>query len=468
MRPGRHQRLGAHLPAEQRGAHLRSDGVDPSVEVAVELLEVEGGREVGGVLQPSEPSLGGIRSREEAAQRGQRSGPTPATRTSSSRPTSGHEALPADLAARMPRSEFDLERGIETIHVDGQTFERRIPTRLQPAATTRATAIRDRVARGNDPALRLEDLDQEGIWAELIFPSIGFWMSSIDDPDLLAAGCRAINDWAIDFQRQSARFVCTATIPLLTVETAVAEVERSAALGYKAAYLSVLPPREERLDPRAVGAALGRARVDRVSSAPSTSGPSPTTPPASTATTTAGRAGRILNYMETTYGGQRAVSMMIASGVFDRHPGLRVMVSEGGATWGPFVADRLDEAYRQHASAVRPTLRRLPSEYLYEHVYASFQHDRSAPAAELGDGLEERLLGQRLPAPRGHVRPLAEDAARAVRRRRPRDPRAHHRRRVRGAVPARAAGPAVGVGEPLRRRPRARSVRRRSPARARR
>ena len=34
--------------------------------------------------------------------------------------------------------------------------------------------------------------------------------------------------------------------------------------------------------------------------------------------------------METTYGGRRAASKMIASGVFDRHPDFKVIVSEGG------------------------------------------------------------------------------------------------------------------------------------------
>ena len=97
--------------------------------------------------------------------------------------------------------------------------------------------------------------------------------------------------------------------------------------------------------------------------------------------------------METTYGGQRAVTKMIASGVFDRHPDLKVIVSEGGATWGPFVADRLDEAYRQHASAVRPQLPRLPERVpVRERV-------RLVPARPLGgrgddgDGLAATCAG---------------------------------------------------------------------------
>lgn len=110
-----------------------------------------------------------------------------------------------------------------------------------------------------------------------------------------------------------------------------------------------------------------------------------------------GAGGALLNYMETTYGGQRAAAKMIASGVFDRRPSLKVIVSEGGATWGPFVADRLDEAYRQHASAVRPTLTRLPSEYLYENIYASFQHDRSAVAANWAMGWKNVCWGSDSP-----------------------------------------------------------------------
>ena len=90
--------------------------------------------------------------------------------------------------------------------------------------------------------------------------------------------------------------------------------------------------------------------------------------------------------METMFGGQRAAVMLISSGALDRHPKLRMLVSEGGATWGPAVADRMDEAYRQHAMFVRPILSRLPSEILYDQVYASFQHDKSAvkTSTELG------------------------------------------------------------------------------------
>ena len=72
-------------------------------------------------------------------------------------------------------------------------------------------------------------------------------------------------------------------------------------------------------------------------------------------------------------------------------------MSEGGATWGPFIADRMDEAYRQHGAAVRPRLSKPPSEYIYEQVYASFQHDESAPAALSAMGYQNVLWGSDYP-----------------------------------------------------------------------
>ena len=304
-------------------------------------------------------------------------------------------ALPADLAERMPRSVKDADGAYETIHVDGQSFRRRIPRGLGMTDDEGRT-VDQRAPGANDPIRRLDDLDQEGIWAELVYPSIGIWMSSIQDPDLLAAGCRAVNDWAIEYQRSSPRYVCTATIPLLTVETAVAEIERAADLGYRAAYFSVAPPIDDDWN-REVWNPVWDALARRDLVCCFHIGTEPHDASGFHGGYFRGPGGALLNYVETTYGGQRAVTKLIASGVFDRHPELRVMDSEGGATWGPFLADRLDEAYRQHASAVRPTLQRLPSEYLYEHVYASFQHDRSAPAALWAMGWQNVCWGSDYP-----------------------------------------------------------------------
>jgi predicted TIM-barrel fold metal-dependent hydrolase len=110
-----------------------------------------------------------------------------------------------------------------------------------------------------------------------------------------------------------------------------------------------------------------------------------------------GPGGAVINYVETTYGGQKVATKLVASGALDRHPNLRVLISEGGATWVPFLGDRMNEGYRQHGMFVRPTLSRLPKEILFSQVYASFQHDESAPAANFAMGYQNAMWGSDYP-----------------------------------------------------------------------
>src|SRR6202521_1382574 len=97
-------------------------------------------------------------------------------------------SLPADLAARMPRSEKDPDGRWETVHVDGQGFRRRLPRPRRLVDPATGATVDERAPNANDPVRRLEDLDGEGIWGELVYPSIGIWTSSINDPGLLREG----------------------------------------------------------------------------------------------------------------------------------------------------------------------------------------------------------------------------------------------------------------------------------------
>ena len=161
-----------------------------------------------------------------------------------------------------------------------------------------------------------------------------------------------------------------------------------------------------------------------------------------------GRGGAIQNYVETTYGAQKITVALISAGVFDRYPSLKMLVSEGGATWGPFMADRMDEAYRQHSAAVRPKLSKMPSEYLHTNVYASFQHDPLCGTSQRRHGLEERPVGKRLSPHRGNLRPHPEDPPRAIRRHQPGRQLPDAPRRLPRALPARPRT-SRGAGEDL-------------------
>jgi predicted TIM-barrel fold metal-dependent hydrolase len=206
---------------------------------------------------------------------------------------------------------------------------------------------------------------------------------------------RAENEWLVAEVQATApdRYVCAALMPMLDIADTVAELEHAAEIGMKLISLPTghPPGTGDWNDPSweplwsaaeqagiVVGFHIGTDGVDPSSYY-------------------RGPGGAVLNYVETTFGGQRCAMMMVASGALDRHPALRVLVSESGATWVPFLGDRMNEAYRQHGMFVRPTLSRLPKEILYDQVYASFQHDESAPAAMSAMGYRNVMFGSDYP-----------------------------------------------------------------------
>jgi predicted TIM-barrel fold metal-dependent hydrolase len=306
------------------------------------------------------------------------------------------ERMAADLAERMPRSEKDPGGGWETIHIDGNSFRRRLPKKPLVSFDDGLTGD-ERAPGAYDPMLRLLDSDKEGVWSELIFPSISIWTTSLRDPHLLREGVQVINDWIFEFQEQSPRYVCTAHVPLIDIGDAVREIRRIAEMGFHAAFFPVEPPPPNPKFNHDVWEPVWAALEEHNLVLAFHIGTEQHDSSSSNGQYHSGPGGAVLNYYETTFGGQRAVAQMITSGALERHPGLKVMVAEGGATWGPFLADRMDEGYRQHHSAVRPKLAKPPSHYLYEQVYASFQHDSSAVQANTAMGWQNVIWGSDYP-----------------------------------------------------------------------
>ncbi|ORW51682.1 amidohydrolase [Mycobacterium paraense] len=304
--------------------------------------------------------------------------------------------LPRRLAERVPRTEKDPDGRWETIHVDGQVFRRRLPSPAQQefmAATVAAAGSRD-------VDKRLSDLDDEGIWAELVFPSLGMWCGSFRTPELLREALRASNDWTKEtLMDRSPRLIPTAQVSTMDIDDAVAELGRCAAMGFRAVFLPVTPHPAQRDYHREEWEPLWAAAEDAGMVIAFHIGTEPIDFAAgnSIGVTYHGPGGAVLNYTETSFGGQRAVVKLVASGALDRHPDLKVLVSEGGATWVPFIADRMEEGYRQHAMVVRPKLKRGPREIIYSQVYASFQHDSSAVAAVTAMGFTNVLWGSDYP-----------------------------------------------------------------------
>ena len=91
---------------------------------------------------------------------------------------------------------------------------------------------------------------------------------------------------------------------------------------------------------------------------------------------------------------------LIYSGVFDKHPELKIILGHLGEAL-PFLIKRIDWAYvRPFDPAARPKLSRKPSEYLQQNVFITTSGNYYEPAfrcAREALGIDRILLGTDFP-----------------------------------------------------------------------
>ncbi len=244
-----------------------------------------------------------------------------------------------------------------------------IPGGMEPG---RALAWADILPGSHDPKARLDVLDAEGIDQALLFPSIYLLWGDIREPEVAAETCRAYNDWMGDFCKvDPTRLFGMGIVPLQDVDLAVAEAKRLAGLGLRG-----LVVRPERFN----GLAVYDDRCDRLWAvaqaddiAVGVHGSFGTRMPGFAV-------GRyddnlFMEHMVAHPFGQMAVMMdMIAGGVLDRFPGLRVGFFESGLGWIPYWLDRLDEHFERMGHHT-PWLKRPPSEVFREQCFVSMEAD---------------------------------------------------------------------------------------------
>ena len=111
---------------------------------------------------------------------------------------------------------------------------------------------------------------------------------------------------------------------------------------------------------------------------------------------------------------RRAVWWLIFAGVFERHPGLKLVITETPGNWFPTTADELDALWAFYDAkrdeplnkALLDQVPRRPSEYMASNVFfgASFASPYEVEQAVAARQRHPAPLGLGLPAPRGHVR----------------------------------------------------------------
>jgi predicted TIM-barrel fold metal-dependent hydrolase len=226
---------------------------------------------------------------------------------------------------------------------------------------------------------RIRAMDDDGVWAELLFPTFprfgGTQFLQAEDTELATAMVRAWNDWMIDewCAAYPGRFIPQTLVPLWDVAGAVAEIERCAAKGSRAV-LFIENPHPLGLPSFPTGhwhpvfEACNETGLPLSMHIGTSMGLISTPSPESSPSVAIALCG--VNSMS-------ALGDLIFSGVFNGLPDCRVALSEGGAGWVPYVLERLDYTWeRSRYDNLQNTA--PPSEVFAQHVWVCMIVDQYA------------------------------------------------------------------------------------------
>jgi predicted TIM-barrel fold metal-dependent hydrolase len=255
--------------------------------------------------------------------------------------------LPARFADRAPRI-VENRRGHQLWEFDGQRYSQvgmnAVAGRRPEAVTLEPTRFEDMRRGCWDIDARIADMDLNGVWASLNFPSqitgfSGRVFSECSDPELGLAVTRAWNDWMYEawWQPYPERIIPGGITFLADPELGAEEVRRNAERGFRSV---TLPERPHRIglpslfsgywDP-IIAACEETATVISLHVGSSGMPDMPADSP--------------MVALGATLFGQMSLSACaewLWSGLPVRYPGVQIAMSEGGIGWVAMLLDRLD------------------------------------------------------------------------------------------------------------------------------
>ena len=234
-----------------------------------------------------------------------------------------------------------------------------------------------------DAKKRIEAMDTDGVEACLLFPpSVPPAFSNIlGDDDFYVACSRVYNDAVMDWARggNPDRILPAAFIPMCGIESALAEIDRTARLGFEHYLLNMYPsggkmptpydePLWDKLEETGMVVSMHGFRGGHIVKS-SGGAPLPAGGARAQEMTAAGRGAGL--------GSTELLAAFIFSGVLERHPNLKAAMIETSLGWLPFFAEQMDNVYLQHRWLRDSKLKGLPSESL-RRIYANSTASGSA------------------------------------------------------------------------------------------
>jgi predicted TIM-barrel fold metal-dependent hydrolase len=268
-----------------------------------------------------------------------------------------------------------------------------------------------------DPAERSRALDLLGFDRQLVFTTFASsqFLAS-DDPEVRAAGTRALNRGIVDFCAQDERLLPVAFVPLGDPAKAAAEVAACLEDGAAAVHVTHDAPKRvshTHPDYDGVWGALAEAGVPFVLHVGGSRLNVPKSLhdnglPAVTDFIGGGENIRSKDYMALSHAPELFLACMAMDGTFDRFPRLHGGVIELGASWVPTMLVKLDQATRsfRHTEPQLNAMELKPSEYIHRQVW--FTPFPGEPVGDIIDQAGDDLLlfSSDYPHPEGTRDPL--------------------------------------------------------------
>lgn len=251
---------------------------------------------------------------------------------------------------------------------------------------------------------RLKDLDTDGVAAEVMFHDsqngepVPFQTDTLlmrganidQDFDLLRAGQHIYNQWLADAcSVEPERHIGLMHLPMWDIDAAIEELQWARSIGLKGINF---PTPKPFLEP------YNSANWDPFFSACEDLGVTLCNHGGAGASGGAFPGAMSIAKFEISMMARICpMDQLVFGGVFERHPGLKLVLTESPGTWWNFVLKEMDSIYltdtRSYGPSERERVPRLPSEYASEQVFigASF-HARFEAEDALASGYEDRVI----------------------------------------------------------------------------
>lgn len=275
--------------------------------------------------------------------------------------------LPEDLREVGPRV-VEMERGTYWF-CEGERWGRARPRRIRglPSIFDRVGED-DWIERPSTSALRIEDMERDGVYASVIYPGPGGF--PVKDALLKYACLQAYNDWSAEFNAYNpARLLNLALIPAHDPDAARAEIERAAAAGHRGGVIDHFTMDPPMYDP--IWEPMWQAAEDAGMSISVHLGGGSYMLPRKVGSW-------IMTARSSVIGMQldEVVSVVCFSGILEKHPGLNIVLGESGLGWIPYVLEQMDKKYRDYETNTRDYRGAIaPSELFRRQVYATFEDE---------------------------------------------------------------------------------------------